>query len=69
VDKLKKSVEAASVKMDGIKATQKPNWQLEADKLAGGIERDQAAISAQLQRRVFIRASSVVSISFAEFPY
>ncbi|ESK96495.1 sorting nexin mvp1 [Moniliophthora roreri MCA 2997] len=56
VERLKKRVETTSVKLDGIKATQKEGWQDEADKLSAAIEKDQATIAAQLSRRVFIRA-------------
>ncbi|KAF9266966.1 hypothetical protein L218DRAFT_1074801 [Marasmius fiardii PR-910] len=56
VERLKKRIETTSVKMDGIKAAQKEGWQDEVDKLAAGIEKDQATIAAQLSRRVFIRA-------------
>ncbi|TRM65617.1 hypothetical protein BD626DRAFT_398892 [Schizophyllum amplum] len=56
VERLKKRVETTSLKMDGIKSTQKEGWEVEADKLSSQIERDQATIAAQLSRRVFIRA-------------
>jgi sorting nexin-8 len=56
VDRLKKRVETSSVKLDGIKAAQKDGWQDEVDKLVIAIEKDQASIHQQLQRRVFIRA-------------
>ncbi|KAG7093699.1 hypothetical protein E1B28_007354 [Marasmius oreades] len=56
VERLKKRIETTSVKMDGVKATQKEGWQDEADKLAAAIEKDQATIAAQLSRRIFIRA-------------
>uniref|UniRef100_D8Q1I6 Sorting nexin MVP1 n=1 Tax=Schizophyllum commune (strain H4-8 / FGSC 9210) TaxID=578458 RepID=D8Q1I6_SCHCM len=56
VERLKKRVETTSLKMDGIKSTRKEGWEIEADKLASQIERDQATIAAQLSRRVFIRA-------------
>ena len=42
-----------------MKQTQKEGWEGEADKIAGTIEKDQAAIAAALNRRVFIRAWSV----------
>lgn len=56
MEKLRKRVEANSFKCEGIKAAQKEGWQVEADKLIGSIEKDQATIAAQLHRRVFIRA-------------
>lgn len=57
VDKLKKRVDTNSLKLEGVKAAQKDKWEEEADKLAGLVEKDQAAITAALNRRVFIRAS------------
>ncbi|PPQ91882.1 hypothetical protein CVT25_000757 [Psilocybe cyanescens] len=56
VERLKKRIESTSVKLDGIRAAQKENWQEEAEKLTAMIERDQTTIAAQLSRRVFIRA-------------
>jgi len=56
VERLKKRIETTSVKMDGIRAAQKENWQEEAERLTAMIEKDQATIAAQLSRRVFIRA-------------
>lgn len=56
VERLKKRVEANSLKLEGIKAAQKEGWQVEMDRMVGLIEKDQATISAQLNRRVFIRA-------------
>lgn len=57
VDKLKKRVDSNSLKLEGVKAAQKDGWKEEADKLAGLVEKDHAAIAAALSRRVFIRAS------------
>ncbi|KII87354.1 hypothetical protein PLICRDRAFT_112871 [Plicaturopsis crispa FD-325 SS-3] len=57
VERLKKRVETNSLKLDGIKALQKDGWQDEAEKYIAVIERDQATIAAQLNRRIFIRAS------------
>ncbi|TCD71838.1 Sorting nexin mvp1 [Steccherinum ochraceum] len=57
VDKLKKRVETNSLKLEGVKQAAKENWQVEADKISVLIEKDQAAISNALNRRVFIRAS------------
>jgi sorting nexin-8 len=56
VDKLRKKAEATALKMEGVRAAQKEGWQQEADRLASTIEKDQATIALQLQRRVFIRA-------------
>jgi sorting nexin-8 len=60
VERLRKRVETNSVKLEGVKVTQKEGWQVEADRFVGLIERDQATIATQLHRRVFIRAWSVV---------
>ena len=56
VERLKKRVESNSSKLEGVKAAQKEGWENEVDRFIGLIERDQAAIAAQLNRRVFIRA-------------
>ncbi|KAF8966276.1 hypothetical protein BDZ97DRAFT_1808557 [Flammula alnicola] len=56
VERLKKKIETHSLKLDGIRAAQKENWQEEVERLTGLIEKDQATIAAQLSRRVFIRA-------------
>ncbi|KAJ3555989.1 hypothetical protein NM688_g2277 [Phlebia brevispora] len=56
VEKLKKRVETSSLKLEGVKQAQKDNWQIEADKIAGNIEQDQASMAAALNRRIFIRA-------------
>ncbi|PPQ64781.1 hypothetical protein CVT24_007867 [Panaeolus cyanescens] len=56
VERLKKRIETNSVKLDGIRAAQKENWQEEAERLTAAIEKDQATIAAQLSRRIFIRA-------------
>ncbi|KAG5647817.1 hypothetical protein DXG03_007740 [Asterophora parasitica] len=57
VERLKKRVETNSVKLDGIRAAQKEGWAEEVEKYTSLIEKDQAAIAAQLSRRVFIRSS------------
>ncbi|KAI0825842.1 hypothetical protein BC629DRAFT_1275802 [Irpex lacteus] len=57
VEKLKKRVDTNSLKLENVKQAQKDGWQDEADKISGNIEKDQAAIAAALNRRVFIRAS------------
>jgi sorting nexin-8 len=56
VERLKKRVESNSLKMEGIKALQKDGWQEEVDRMIGLIEKDQATITSQLHRRVFIRS-------------
>ncbi|OCH87398.1 hypothetical protein OBBRIDRAFT_736288 [Obba rivulosa] len=56
VERLKKRVETNSQKLESVRQAQKEGWEQEADKITGLIEKDQAAISAQLNRRVFIRA-------------
>jgi len=45
------------MKMEGIKAAQKDGWAEDVERLVGLIEKDQATIAAQMNRRVFIRAS------------
>lgn len=61
MERLKKRIENTSVKLDGIRAALKENWQDEADRLTAMIEKDQATIAAQMSRRVFIRAWCVQS--------
>ena len=56
VERLKKRVDVNALKLESIKAVAKEGWEEEADKIAGSIEKDKATISAQLNRRVFIRA-------------
>lgn len=60
VERLKKRIETTSVKLDGIRAAQKENWQEEVERLTAMIEKDQATIATQLHRRIFIRAWCVV---------
>ncbi|KAI9440745.1 hypothetical protein H4582DRAFT_2110825 [Lactarius indigo] len=55
-----KRVDANALKLESIKALAKDGWEEEADKIAGSIEKDKATISAQLNRRVFIRACCAV---------
>ena len=55
VERLRKRVDQNSIKLEDIRNAQKDGWQAEADRYAGLIERDQAAIAAALSRRVFIR--------------
>ncbi|KAG8818633.1 Sorting nexin mvp1, partial [Serendipita sp. 399] len=54
-DRLKKRVESQSLKLESIKQVQKEGWENEAEKVAAGISKDQAAIAACMARRVFIR--------------
>ena len=56
VERLKKRVDSNAIKLESIKAVAKEGWEEEADKVAVNIEKDKATISAQLNRRVFIRA-------------
>jgi sorting nexin-8 len=56
VERLKKRVETSSARLETIKKAQKDNWQEEVDKVLSSIEKDQATIASQLNRRVFIRA-------------
>ena len=56
VERLRKRVETNSLKLEGIKAVKKEGWADEADRIAGMIEKDQATIGVQLNRRLFIRA-------------
>ena len=56
VERLKKRVDTNSLKLESIKAVAKEGWEDEADNIADNIEKDKATITAQLNRRVFIRA-------------
>lgn len=56
VERLKKRIESNSMKLEGIKASQKDGWQEDADRVVVLIEKDQATIASLLNRRVFIRA-------------
>ena len=56
VERLRKRVDANSHKLEGVRQAKKDGWEGEADRIAGLIEKDQAAIAAALHRRVFIRA-------------
>lgn len=55
VERIKKRVETASLRLEGIKSAKKDGWAEEADKIISTIERDQASISMLLSRRVFTR--------------
>ena len=52
VDRLRKRVESNQAKLESVRDAQKD----ETEKLVGNIEKDQATIVAQLNRRVYIRA-------------
>ncbi|KAF8488383.1 hypothetical protein F5888DRAFT_1753380 [Russula emetica] len=56
VERLKKRVDTNAIKLESVKAVAKDGWEEEADKIALTIEKDKLTISAQLNRRVFIRA-------------
>jgi len=56
VERLRKRVETTQAKHESIKDAQKDGWEDEANKLAITIEKDQATITAQLNRRIYIRA-------------
>lgn len=56
VERLKKRVDTNAIKLESVKAVAKDGWEEEADKIAVTIEKDKVTISAQLNRRVFIRA-------------
>jgi len=56
VERLKKRVESTQVKHESVKDAEREGWEGEAGKLVEIIEKDQAAIAAQLNRRVYIRA-------------
>ena len=63
VERLRKRVDTNSHKLEGVRQAKKDGWEGEADRIAGLIEKDQAAIAAALNRRVFIRAWCVSSLS------
>ena len=65
VDRLKKRVDSNSMKLEGVKQAQKEGWEAEADKFTVLIEKDQAAIAAALNRRIFVRAWCVYLICTA----
>jgi len=56
VERLKKRIETTQAKHKSIEDAKKDGWEIEANKLALNIENDQAIITAQLNRRVYIRA-------------
>lgn len=68
VDRLRKRIETSSLKLESVKQAQKERWEIEADKIAGSIEKDQATVAALLNRRVFIRAR-YVSIVLPSYSY
>ena len=56
VERLKKRVESSQTKLGSMREAQKEGSKDEMDKLVGEIEKDQATIASQLNRRVYIRA-------------
>ena len=56
VERLKKRVESTQAKHKSIEDAKKDGWETEANKLVQSIENDQATITGQLNRRVYIRA-------------
>jgi hypothetical protein len=56
VERLKKRVETNQAKLNSVRDTQKDGWGSEAEKLVQSIEADQAIITAQINRRAYIRA-------------
>ena len=56
VERLKKRVESTQTKLNSVRDAQKDGWGTEAEKLVLSIETDQTTITAQLNRRVYIRA-------------
>ena len=56
VERLKKRVNSNSMKLEGLKGSQKDGWQEDADRVVVLIEKDQATMASLLNRRVFIRA-------------
>ena len=56
VDALRKKVEIRQKKIETTRSTQKPGWEVEADKLVSASDVDNSTISSLLSRRIFIRA-------------
>lgn len=56
VERLRKRVESAQAKLASMREAQKDGPKDEMDRLVIDIEKDQATITAQLNRRVYIRA-------------
>ena len=56
VERLRKRVEVTQAKLQSVRDAHKDGWENEADKLVQNIENDQATTTAQLNRRVYIRA-------------
>ncbi|KAG9001468.1 Sorting nexin mvp1 [Tulasnella sp. JGI-2019a] len=55
VDMLKRRVEVNGRKLEAVKAAKKDGYEVEADKIAGLIEKDHVDIATCMTRRVFIR--------------
>jgi sorting nexin-8 len=60
VERLRKRIDATSLKLEDVKQAKKDKWEEEAERLVSQIERDQATVASQLNRRVFIRAWCVI---------
>lgn len=56
VERLKKRVESTQAKLNSVEDAQKDGWGSEVEKLKQIIGTDQATITAQLNRRVYLRA-------------
>lgn len=56
VERLRKRVESTQAKLKSLGDAKKDGWEEEADKLVQNIDKDQATITAQLNRRTYIRA-------------
>lgn len=56
VERLKKRVELTQTKLNSVRDAQKDGSGTETEKLVLSIETDQATITAQLNRRVYVRA-------------
>lgn len=57
VERLKKRIESISLKLDGVRATQKDGSGVEVERLVTMLENDQTTLATQLSRRIFIQAS------------
>lgn len=56
VERLKKRVESAQAKLTSVTEAKRDGYENEVAKLVQSIEKDQATVTAQLNRRVYIRA-------------
>ena len=62
VPRLQKKIETSQAKLLAVQNAKKPSWEVEADKLAGGIEAAQAEVKGWIARRGVVRSMSVGSI-------